>query len=111
MWRALTKEDASMKIYNEEEHMYLETDASGVGLGASLPKVRDGMNCPNYTASDNTIPQQIGSARKILSSLESHYSSIERGACGILHDWGLFHHYCYARVVNVITSSQIMNHW
>ena len=35
--------------------LYLETDASGVGLGAGLLQVRCGMNCEHGEIADNTI--------------------------------------------------------
>ena len=43
---AIMKEDACINIYNETWPPYLETDISGVGLGAGLLKIRDVMNCP-----------------------------------------------------------------
>ena len=44
--RALIKEDACMKFYNKTRPLYLETDIYGVGLGARLLQIRDGMNWP-----------------------------------------------------------------
>ena len=34
-----------MKFYGASRSLYLETDASGINLGARLLQVRDGMNC------------------------------------------------------------------
>ena len=34
-----------MKFYDASRPQYLETDASGVGPGARLVQIRDGMNC------------------------------------------------------------------
>ena len=44
--KVLIKEDACMKFYDVTGPVYLETDASGVGLGAGLLHIRDGMNGP-----------------------------------------------------------------
>ena len=42
-----------VKFYSEKEPLYyIETDISGVGLGARLLKVRDRMNCAKHTAPD-----------------------------------------------------------
>ena len=34
--KALIREDVCMKFYDETKPLYIETDASGVGLGAAL---------------------------------------------------------------------------
>ena len=44
-----------MKFYNESKPLYLETDESGVGLGAALLQMRDGATCQKDIAPDNTI--------------------------------------------------------
>ena len=64
-----------MKFYDETKPLYLETDASGIGLGASLLQTRDGMTCPKDTAPDNTILRPIAFASKSLTSAEQRYSS------------------------------------
>ena len=35
-----------MKFYDEMKPLYLETDASGVGLGAGLLQTKEGTSCP-----------------------------------------------------------------
>ena len=43
----MIKEDACIKFCDEMKLLYLETDASGVELGACLPlQTREGMSCP-----------------------------------------------------------------
>ena len=37
--KAIIKEDTSIKFYDETKLLYLETDLSGVGLGAGLIKI------------------------------------------------------------------------
>ena len=49
----------TMAFCNEKEQLSLETDMSGVGLGASLLHVRDGMWLPRNVAAENaTFDQQ-----------------------------------------------------
>ena len=43
--KELIKEGACLKVCDETRPLYLETAASGVGLGAMLMHIRDGMNC------------------------------------------------------------------
>ena len=65
------KDDVCMKFYNETKPLYLETDASGIGLITTLLQTIDGMTCPRDTAPQNTILEPITSA-----SVEWRYSNI-----------------------------------
>ena len=91
--KSLIKDDVCMKFYNETKPLYLETDASGIGLGT----------CPKDTAPDNTMVRPIAFGSKSLTSTEWRYSNIEREALGILQGLERFHCYCFAREVNIIT--------
>ena len=51
--------------------LYLECDASGIGLDAWLLQVRDGMSFPRYEASNNVVLWPIAFANKSLSSVET----------------------------------------
>ena len=42
--RAVITEDACMKFYDKTKQLYIETDASGVRLGAALPQPGDNIN-------------------------------------------------------------------
>ena len=59
-----------MKVYNETKALYLETNASGIGLGTALLQNRDGTTCLEDTAPDNTIVRPIAFASKSLTSAE-----------------------------------------
>ena len=83
--KLIIKEDTCMKFYKETQPLYLETDASGVGLGAALLQTRSGTSCPRDKALDNSILRPSTFASKSLSSAERRYSNIERKALGILH--------------------------
>ena len=92
-----------MALYNENEELYLEIDVYTVSLGASLPKMRDGMLLPRNKALDNAVLWQTALVSKSLTSAEPHYSTTEREALSILHGPGKFHHYCFTCEVSMIT--------
>ena len=43
-----------MTLYNETKPLYLETDASGIGLGTALLQTRDGTTYPKDIAPGKT---------------------------------------------------------
>ena len=57
--RTIIKNDAYMKFYNEKELLYLETDASGVGLGAGVLQARHSLQLSQYEAPDKTAGTSI----------------------------------------------------
>ena len=59
-----------MKFYDDTKPLYLETDASGTGLGAALLQLRDNMNCSKDTAPDNAILCPIAFANKSLTGAD-----------------------------------------
>ena len=46
--------DASMKLYNEKEELYLKANVLGVGFKAGLLQARNGMWLSKDAASDNS---------------------------------------------------------
>ena len=56
----LVKGDMCMKYYGVIKSLYLETDESGVGLGSTLPQVRDDLSC-GY----KEVPGNAGGSRTI----------------------------------------------
>ena len=79
-----------MKFYDDSKPLYLETDASGVGLGTALLQTQEGTMCLKDTVPDNTILQPIAFASKSLTSAEHRYSNMEREVLGILHGFKKF---------------------
>ena len=71
------KKDICMEFYNASWPLYLETDASGIGLGTRLLQLRDGLSCGHNDTTDNIIPHPIAFASKGLLNVECHYSNIE----------------------------------
>ena len=58
----LIKSDMCMKFYDYTKPPYLETDESGVGLGAALLQTWEGTTCQKDTVPDNTILHPIPKA-------------------------------------------------
>ena len=75
--KSLIKVDVYMKFYNDTKPIYLETDASRVGLGAALLQLHDCTTCQKGMAPDNTILHPIAFASTILTGAAQRYSNIE----------------------------------
>ena len=81
--KKLITKDACMKFYNVLKPLYLEMDASGIGLGAGLFQVREGMNCGHEKVQDNVTLFRIVFASKSLTSMDCWYSNIEQETLGM----------------------------
>ena len=68
--KSLIKVEMCMKFYDDTKLLYLETDASGIGLGAAPLQLRDNTGCQKDTAPDNTILCPIAFASKSLTGVE-----------------------------------------
>ena len=101
--KSIMKADVCMKFYDDAKPLYLETDTSGVSLGAALLQLCDNTVCQKGIAPDNITLHPIAFASKSLMSVEWRYSNIECDALGILHGLEKFHHYCFGREVLIIT--------
>ena len=66
-----------MKFYNDTKLLYLETDASGVGLGAALLQLYKGTTCQKDIVPDKAILHPISFASNSLTGAEHRYSNIE----------------------------------
>ena len=101
--KSLIKVEVCMTFYDDTKLLYLETDASDVGLGAALLQLYNDTACQRGVAPDNTSLRSIAFASKSLTGAEWRYSNIEQEALGILHGLERFHHYCFGRDVLIIT--------
>ena len=59
-----------MKYCDETKLLYIEMDASGVGLGAPLLQIRNNTSCTKHEAPDNSILRLIALASKSLTVVE-----------------------------------------
>ena len=53
-----------MKFYNATQLLYLETDASGIGLRGTLLQDRSSTSCPRDKATDKSILRPIAFVRR-----------------------------------------------
>ena len=83
--KSIVKADVCMKFYNDGKPLYLETDVSGVSLGAALLQLCNNMVCQKGMATDNITLHPIAFASKSLISVEWRYSNIKCEVLGILH--------------------------
>ena len=67
--KSTIKADPYMIFYDETKPLYLETDVSGVELGASLLQTRNGTSCPRDAAPDNNILWPIALQAKVYPAL------------------------------------------
>ena len=90
-----------MKFYDVSRPFYLETNLSGVGLGAGILQVSKGMN---YGC--NEVPNifvQLCSPAKAYLVHRGKTAILQWEALEILHGLQKFCHYCFAKEVCVIT--------
>ena len=92
-----------MNFYDVARHLYLETNASGIGLETRLLHVMDDRNCGCDEIPDNAIFHPTAFTSNSLSNVEWHYSNMECEALGILNGLEKFHHYCFVREVCIVT--------
>ena len=92
-----------MKFYDNSKPLYLETDASGIGLGAALLQLHDNTVCQKGVAPQNIALHPIAFTSKSLTGVEQRNSNIEWEALGILHGLEKFHHYCFGWEVLITT--------
>ena len=62
--KSLIKVDVCMEFYDDTKPLYLETDASGGGLGAALLHLHKNTMCHKGMVPDNTILCPIAFASK-----------------------------------------------
>ena len=106
--KSLIKVVVCMKFNDNTKPLYLETDASRVGLGAALLQLHDNTTCQKGMVPDNIILCPIAFASKSLMGTEWRYGNIEQEALGIVHGLEKFHHYCFSREVLIITNHKLL---
>ena len=104
----IIKKNATMAFYNLKEQLFLETDMLGVGLGARLLHMRDGMQFPRNKACSNAALWPISFTSKSLIRAETCYNNIEREVLAMPHGLKIFHHYCFTHEVSMTTNWKLL---
>ena len=92
--------DVTLKFYDLNLPIFIETDASQNGTGVVL------LQPLNFTLDENNIPTRLISvafASKTLTSTECNYANIEHELLGVVFDVLHFKHFSFGNEVNIIT--------
>ena len=108
--KSIIKGYTRMKFYDEIKPLYLEMDASGVELGATLLQTKSSTNCPSDDPPNNSIPRPIAFTSKNLTGLKKKVQQHrKRSPMHIIWTWK-FHHYCFIQKVSIITDHKNTSH-
>ena len=94
--------DITLKFYDPNLPIFIETDASQNGIGVVLLQPLDS----NFTLNENNIPMKlmpVAFASKTLTSTECNYTNIECELLGVVFGVLHFKHFTFGNEVNIIT--------
>jgi hypothetical protein len=94
-------DSAVLQYFNPMEEVFVEADASLVGLGGCLLQQDPSITCPADDEYFNLRP--VAFASKSLTETEQRYSNIERELLSVVYSLERFHCYTYAQKVHVLT--------
>ena len=94
--------DITLKFYDPNLPIFIETDASQNGIGVVLLQPLDS----NFTLNENNIPMKlmpVAFASKTLTSAECNYANTECELLGVVFGLLHFKHFTFSNEVNIIT--------
>ena len=94
--------DITLKFYDPNLPIFIETDASQNGIGVVLLQPLDS----NFTLDENNIPTKlmpVAFASKTLTSAECNYPNVECELLGVVFGVLHFKHLTFGNEVNIIT--------
>ena len=94
--------DMTLKYFDANLPIYIETDASKEGIGVVLMQPNPNVQNMSKTTVPNNL-RPVYYASKTLTTTESNYSNIEREMLGMVFSVLHFKHFTYGQQVTVIT--------
>ena len=94
--------DVTLKFYDPNLSIFIETDASQNSIGVVLLQSLDS----NFTLDENNIPTKlmpVAFNSKTLTSAECNYANIEHELLGVVFGVLHFKHFTFGNEVNIIT--------
>ena len=91
---AMCKEGKMLRYYRPELDLFIETDASGKGIGMALLQSE---------TNDRATLYPIAFGSKTLTSAETRYANIERELLGVVGALEKFHYFVFGRPVVILT--------
>ena len=100
--KSVIVKDMTLKYFDANLPIYIETDASKKGIGVVLMQPDPNVQNTSKSAVPNNL-RPIYYASKTLTNTESNYSNIEREMLGMVLSVLHFKHFTYGQQVTVIT--------
>jgi ribonuclease HI len=97
---------ACLAYFDPNKEVFVEADASGVGLGACILQRDKEVECPPEDVYYNLRP--VAFTSKSLTPCETRYSNIERELLAVVYAMERFHIYTYAQQVHVLTDHKLL---
>ena len=91
---ALSSEGKVLKYYMPDLDLYIETNASGKGIGMALLQSENNEHSSLYT---------IAYGSKTLTAAETRYANIERELLGVVGALEKFHYFTFGQPVVILT--------
>ena len=105
--KSTIKEGECMKFYDETKPLHLETDASGVEVGAGLLHTRSGTNsCRDMASDQHTQTHCI--FKHVSIRCRKEIKQHRKGSTRYITHLKKVHHYCFAREVSITTDHKAL---
>ena len=94
--------DVTLKYFDSNLPIYIETDASKKGIGVVMLQPDDSVENTSHTKVPNNL-RPVFYASKTLTATESNYSNIKHEMLGVVFSMLHFKHFMYDRQIHIIT--------
>ena len=94
--------DVTLKYFDSNLPIYIETDASKKGIGVVMLQPGDSVENTSYSEVPNNL-RPVFYASKTLTATESNYSNIKQEMLGVVFSMLYLKHFTYGRQIHIIT--------